>query len=132
MRVAIVIDSLARGGAERQAIHATRELKRSGCDVELIYYHHVTHGYDFLRPDEARVTYLPKNGRYLRFVASLRDRLKEGRFDVVHGFQGSPTLYACAAARLAAVPAVLGGIRAEYDERGLVRLGHRFMNWCAL
>jgi glycosyltransferase involved in cell wall biosynthesis len=127
MRVAIVSDSLARGGAERQAIHAARELGRLGCDAELIYYHRVAHAYDEL-PDEARTTFLPKNGRSLRFLRSLRQHVRSRRFDVVHGFQGSPTLYACAAARLAGVPVVLGGVRAEYDETGLVRLGHRFVN----
>ena len=64
MRVAIVIDSLARGGAERQAIHAARELGRSGCDVELIHYHRVARTYDELSFGAATWTYLPKDGRY--------------------------------------------------------------------
>ena len=99
MRVAIVIDSLARGGAERQAIQSARELGRSGCDVELIYYHQTAPAYDELSSGGARTTYLPKNGQYLRFFHTLYDHLKRGRVDVVHAFLGSPTLYACTAAR---------------------------------
>jgi glycosyltransferase involved in cell wall biosynthesis len=128
MRVAIVIDSLARGGAERQAIQSARELGRSGCDVELIYYHQAAHAYDELSSAGARTTYLPKNGQYVRFFHTLYDHLKRGRVDVVHAFLGSPTLYACTAARWAGVPVVLGGIRGKYDGTGLVRLGHRCVN----
>jgi glycosyltransferase involved in cell wall biosynthesis len=129
MRVAIVIDSLARGGAERQAIHAARELGRSGCDVELIHYRHVARTYDELSFGAATSTYLPKDGRYSGFVRVLYRHFRQRRVDVVHAFLGTPTLYACTAARCAGVPVVLGGIRGLYDSSGLVQLGHRCLNW---
>jgi len=128
MKIAIVLDSLIRGGAERQAMFAARELTRQGRDVELIYYHRVERGYDTSTMEGARVAYLPKDGAYLRFLLRLRDYFRKNRFDVVHGFKSSPSLYAGLAAWSTKVPVVLCGIRCEYDGEGLIRLGHRFID----
>ncbi|HKQ46998.1 MAG TPA: glycosyltransferase [Phycisphaerae bacterium] len=128
MKIAIVLDSLARGGAERQAMFAARELTRHGRDVELIYYHRIEDGYDPAIMEDTRVTYLPKDGAYWGHLLRLKNHLKRGRFDIVHGFKSSPTLYAAPAGRWAGAAVVLGGIRCEYDDTGLVRLGHRVAN----
>jgi glycosyltransferase involved in cell wall biosynthesis len=128
MKIAIVLDSRARGGAERQGLFAARELTRQGRDVELIYYHQVPHPFDPAGMENTPIVYLPKEGTYLRFLIRLRNYFREKQFDVVHGFKSSPTLYAALAGRSAGVPVILGGIRCEYDDRGWIRRGHRFVN----
>lgn len=128
MKIAIVLDSLARGGAERQGMFAARELTRQGRDVELIYYHRVADGFDLSVMEETRMTYIPKEGTYLRLLLRVRDYFQKNRFDVVHAFKSSPSLYAGLAGWSAGVPVVLGGIRCEYDDVGMVRLGHRCVN----
>lgn len=128
MRVAIVVDGLLRGGAERQALYTARGLARHGCDVELVHYYRTDDDYDVGLAGDARVTYLPKGGQYLRFLARLARHLRAGRFDVVHSFKGSTCLYGGLAARAAGVPAIFGGYRQEYDDRGAMKLGHRVLS----
>jgi glycosyltransferase involved in cell wall biosynthesis len=127
VKVAIVIDSVFRGGAERQALYTARGLAGLGCDVELIYYARCEWEYDLGLAGEARVTYLPKEGRPLRFLRRLRRHLERGAFSVVHSYKNTPCLYGGIAAWRAGVPVILGGLRVEYDDRGLVRLGHRLV-----
>lgn len=119
MRIAIVIDSLMRGGAERQALNAVLELTRAGRDAELIYYRDTTPKYAHAAYEQARVTRLPKNGQPVRFIWRLGRYLKHRRFDIVHAFKNTPTAYAYVAARLAGIHVVLGGFRVEYDARGI-------------
>jgi len=127
VKVAIVIDSVFRGGAERQALYTARGLAGLGCDVELIYYARCAWEYDLSLAGDARVTYLPKEGRPLRFLRRLRRHLERGAFSVVHSYKNTPCLYGGLAAWRAGVPVILGGLRVEYDDRGLVRLGHRLI-----
>jgi glycosyltransferase involved in cell wall biosynthesis len=130
LRIAIVIDSIIRGGSERQALTAARALAQRGCDVELIYYHaRAESHYDLSLAGGARVIYLEKGGRPLRFLLRLRDRLARGGFHVVHSFKSSPCIYGGLAAWLAGVPVILGGLRGgEYVDRGPMRLGHRVLS----
>ena len=128
MRVLIVLDSLKRAGAERQALYAVGEMTRQGRDVELIYYNLATREYDVSLAAPASVTRLPKNGEKLRFLWKLTRYLRAGRYDVVHAFMGATSIYVGLAGWLAGTPVRLGGERAEYSATGLVRLAHRIVN----
>ena len=128
MRIAIVIDYFLRGGAERQALYAARELVRRGCDVEIIYYYETADGYDHTLGKGALFTYVPKNGTYVRFLLRLWRHLRRGHFDVVHAFKNAPCIYGCTAAVLAGTPVVFGGYREQYRHHGIVIIGHRFIN----
>src|SRR5262245_57813613 len=128
MKAAIVLDSLARGGAERQGIFAARELARQGIDVELIYYYDVPGGYELSEMGVTNSCFLAKRGTYFRHLLRLMRHFRKRGFDVVHAFKSGPTLYTAAAGRWADIPVVLGGIRCEYDERGIMRLGHQVAN----
>jgi glycosyltransferase involved in cell wall biosynthesis len=130
LKVAILIDALNQGGAERQVLNTTWALARKGCHVELIYYYEIdtaAPGYDHPAFREARVTCIPKQGRPFRFLWRLSRHLRRGRLDIVHSFKSVPTLYACLAGKMAGVPIVLGGCQGEYEDRGLARLGHRLV-----
>lgn len=131
LKVAILIDALNRGGAERQVLNTTWALAREGCAVELIHYYDLDSsgpGYDHPAFREARVTCIPKRRRPLDFVWRLGKHLHRGRFDVVHAFKSIPTLYACLAGKMAGVPVILGGCQGEYEDRGLARVGHHLAN----
>ncbi|MCP4590280.1 MAG: glycosyltransferase [bacterium] len=126
MRIAIVLDSVTRAGAERQALYTVRELARRGHDVELIYYRRTQYEYDVSDLGGAKVTFLSRHGSYPRFLLRMYRHLKRGGFDVVHGFKATPSIYGGLAAWLAGVPVVLGGYRSGgYQGRGVVRLLHR-------
>lgn len=127
MRIAIVVDSLARGGAERQALNATWQLSKRGCEVELIYYHEADDPHDHPAVVGGKVAFLPKGGSRCRFLWRLRNHLRRGRFDVVHAFKSTESIYAAFAGKLAGVPVILGGHRGMYRDRGLVRLAHRLV-----
>lgn len=130
MKVAILIDALNQGGAERQVLNTTWALARRGCDVELIYYYPrdaSDPAYEHAALREARVTCIPKAGRRLRFSQRLAAYLRRGRFDVVHAFKSVTTLYAFLAGRLAGARVILGGCQGEYEDRGWVRLGHHLV-----
>jgi len=128
MKIAIVIDALAAGGAERQAVTTAIELTRRGEHVELITYHpdndflqeirahgvkHVTISKEWL-PRISRIVYLT---RYFRGA----------KFDVVHSFNSVPSTYGRLAARLAGVPAIFGGARIEKRDGFLIRVVNRVL-----
>jgi glycosyltransferase involved in cell wall biosynthesis len=130
LKVAILIDALNQGGAERQVLNTTWALAKKGCQVELIHYYETDTaraGYDHPAFREARVTCIPKRGRPFLFLWRLSRHLRRGRIDIVHSFKSVPTLYACLAGRMAGVPVILGGCQGEYEDRGLARLGHRLV-----
>jgi glycosyltransferase involved in cell wall biosynthesis len=130
MRIAIVVESLHRSGGQRQAIYATSELLRNGCDAELIYYHPTDYQYDVSILPQTNVLHLAKNKTYLRFLLKLCQYFKQRHFDVVHGWMGGSGIYASLAGRLAGVPVVFAGSRSEYDGCGyaLMRFAHRVIN----
>lgn len=126
MKVALVIDSLSKGGAERQALLSARLLAERGCDVELIRYHLAEDEYDPSACAPARAVLMEKRGRPLRFFWGLLRHLRRGRFDVVHAFKETPCIYGCLAGALARVPVRLAGYRAQVKLPGVTR---RLLRW---
>lgn len=128
MNIALVIDSLARGGAERQALNTTWELSRRGYDVELIYYYDVEPAYDHPALHHAKVTCLPKKWGSIGLIWRLRGCLRRGGFDVVQAFKGGACVNGCLAAWLAGTPVVLASYRNAYCDHGTMRLAHRVVD----
>jgi len=128
MKIALVIDSFSRGGAERQVLYLAEELSGLGCDVEVIYYYEEASGYD--RPADARMrlTLLSRRGGSLPLLWRMWRHLRRGRFDVVHAFKDQACIYGCLGGLLAGVPVVLAGYRCHYRGRGLTRLAHGVLN----
>ena len=121
MKVALVIDSLAKGGAERQALLSARMLGARGCDVELIRYHRASDEYDATSCGPARAVLIEKQNQPVRFFVRLVQHLRAGKFDVVHAFKETPCMYGCLAAAIAGVPVRLAGYRAQVAAPGLTR-----------
>ena len=121
MKIAIVIDSLAKGGAERQALLSARMLAARGCDVELIRYYHSADDYETASCAPARVVLIEKRNRPVRFFFRLVRHLRSGRFDVVHTFKEIPCVYGCLAGALAGVPVRLAGYRGQVAIPGMMR-----------
>src|SRR5262245_38522247 len=104
MRIAVVVDSLHRGGSERQACCTARGLAMAGHDVELFYYYKTRNEYESSSVAPAKLTLLTKNRIPPMFLLKLARRFRTGRFQVVHAFKDNPSIYACIAAWLARVP----------------------------
>jgi glycosyltransferase involved in cell wall biosynthesis len=128
MKIAIVIDSLGKGGAERQAFYMARELAARGCEVHLVHYYKSPYEFDDLDRTGAKLTLMLKEGRPWRFLWRLRGYLKRHRFDVVHAMKEQPCIYGCLAARLAGVPVIIAGYRGQFLSRGLSRVGIGLVN----
>ena len=120
-RIALLIDSLARGGAERQCLLAARQLAARGLQVDLIYYHEVEDRYDASLAGDARLDFLEKRRQYGRFILRLANRLRRGRYDVLHAFKGSAAIYTAFAGSLARIPVIVGAYRVEFRGTGVYR-----------
>jgi glycosyltransferase involved in cell wall biosynthesis len=123
VKIAILIDGIARGGAERQALNAVESLARLGHDATLFHYNDPA-AYEPIAAHPAiaqgRVRHLERRGS-ISFVWRLARLLRRERFDVVHGFKSLPSIYTGLAGRLARVPVVVGGSRSgEYEWSGLM------------
>ena len=127
MRVAILIDGLNRGGAERQVLLAGEALARRGCIVDVLHYHPRTGVvYDPPAcPEGMRIVLLRRGRTALGLVRSLARHLRSHPVQIVHAFKSRPTFYAALGGRLAKVPVVLGGCRSRYEEPAPVRWAHR-------
>lgn len=127
MKVVILVDSLIRGGAERQALLTLRELVRRGIDARLIFYYESQSGYDWPPELNARVILVRKDRSSLRFIWLLARYLRRERIDVVHGFKDSPGIYASLCGWLAGVPVRIIGHRTQSLPGGVLRIAFRFM-----
>jgi hypothetical protein len=102
MNIAIVIDSLITGGAERQAVMTAAELGRYGHKVHLISYRPGNDFLDFVRESGIHWVYIRSDGLFHAWrMRDLVRHFRGQRFDVVHGFGGYATICSSIAARLA-------------------------------
>jgi len=112
MRIAIIIDGLAVGGAEKQAAVAAAELTWRGEDVELISYGRQNEYEDFLRERGVRVSLITNKGPFrLGRIRALASHLRRRRVDVVHAFKKTSSIWGRAAAKVAGVSCIFGGYR---------------------
>ena len=90
MRVALVIENLNSGGAQRQLCMLAILFKRKGFDVQLFVYH----PHDFFRPllDVAGVTVkFVTNRTYMSRVFAMRREIRGFRPDVAIAFLSVPS-----------------------------------------
>lgn len=123
MNIAILVDTLAVGGAERQAILCVSELRNRGHRADLVYYHPQVEYSEMLEQLRLAPIYVAGDGfgQRCRRMSSL---LKAGRYDVVHGFKMAGEVYAAIAGVRARVPRRFGCFRNIYNLGPKYRLLH--------
>jgi len=121
MRIAILTDSLARGGAERQALVTVRELARRGHSVDLVHYYDAPDSYDPTGCLPGRAVRLSKSGGPIGLLYRLTSYFRRGRIDVMHAFKEWPIVYGCLAARAAGVPVRFASYRCQIAWPGITR-----------
>ena len=125
MRIAIIIDGLGGGGAEKQVLLAAAEIMRLGAEVDVITYHPGNRHEEFVRQRGISVWEVGGVGplRIARILGIARI-LRKGEFDVVHAFKGCSSFYGRLAGKLAGVRCIFGGYRCLDAPSRLQRLIH--------
>ena len=121
--------SLATGGAEGQAVLSACELARRGQDVGIVTYYPGNDYADVIDSAGVKLVQVTQTGPLnLGRVRALVRHFRLVRPDVVHAFSATVSLYALLAGRLARVPAVFGGFRAQLPASRSVRWVNRFLS----
>ncbi len=94
MKIALVIDGLARGGAERQVIMAAAGLRQLGETVDVITYCDRVDYEELVIAKNIKLVRIQTRWGWIGRVAVLAKLLRSGKYDVVHGFKTSASLYA--------------------------------------
>lgn len=130
MKIALVIDALKTGGAERQIILSATELTKLGHDVSVIVYHPSETCNDYIdeNNDVVLVNIHKKGLTRLGRVRALHRHFSQSRYDVIHAFGGGPTINVSFVARWAGAKPVFGGFRNEYRSNWKMRIAHHLAN----
>ena len=129
MKIAIIIDSLARGGAEKQSVMSAIALRKLGHEAELISCNEVNHYQDLIEKNEILLHIVNETCPFkVGHIKSLEKLLSSKKYDVVHCFKSGTSSYGRVAAKLAGVPKIFGGVRDAMRERFLLRVIHRLIN----
>jgi L-malate glycosyltransferase len=132
VNVAIIVDGLIAGGAERQAILTAAEVARRGHAVHVVACHPGNDYAAFCESVGVEVVHInPRGPLRLGRLLALTGHLGRRRVDVAHAFKGSPSTYGRLAARLAGVPCVFGGYRAMMSPAWPFRWVNRVLTWGA-
>jgi glycosyltransferase involved in cell wall biosynthesis len=113
LRLAFLVRSMERGGAERQLMVLARGLRGRGHDVSVIVFYGGGPLEGELRAGGVRVRTVGKRGRWdlVSFLARLRRVLREERPDVLHAYMPTPNVIA------AAVRLMMPGMRLVWGQR---------------
>jgi glycosyltransferase involved in cell wall biosynthesis len=123
MNIAILIDTIGAGGAERQAIMCVSELRKLGHSADLIYYHPKVEYVEVLEDLKLNPIYVQADSLFQR-ISKLRVLFKERNYHVVHGFKMAAEFYAAAAGIWAGIPNRFGSFRVLYTLGKKDRLYH--------
>ena len=129
MKIAIITDSLARGGAEKQSVLSAIALRKLGQHVDLISCNDVNHFNDLIEKNKIPLHIISDNCPFkIGHITALTKFLRGKEYDVVHCFKSGTSSYGRVAAKLAQVPKIFGGVRDAMHERFLLRVIHRLIN----
>lgn len=129
MKIAIIIDSLAGGGSEKQAVTAAAELARGGQDVVLITYNERNDLEAFIKQKGFRHVNIHDRGplrigRVLKMAWYLRCE----KVDVVHCFKSNSSVFGGLAAILARTPTIFGGYRQMMSDATILCLFNKWIS----
>jgi glycosyltransferase involved in cell wall biosynthesis len=119
LKVLIVTNSLASGGEEHQVMRLIPEMIKLGIQAEHLYYsapHTLAEKYNACC---IKSTWIDKNGqsKFLYFK-KLTNHIKLNKYDIVHAFGGTATIYARIAAVFAGTRLILAGSRNRTGPQG--------------
>jgi L-malate glycosyltransferase len=114
VNIAIMLDTLGLGGAERQAIVCVAELRKLGHFVDLIYYHPICEYRDLLERVNIEPIYV-ESSTFGQRCCHLRTLFRSRNYHVVHGFKMAAEAYAAVAGTWARVPYRFGSFRNIYN-----------------
>jgi len=123
MNIAIIIDSLGSGGAERQAILCVSELRKLGHSADLIYYHPTVEYAEVLEDLKLKPIYVQADPFFQR-CSKLHSLFKERNYDVVHGFKMAAEFYTAVAGKWAGISNRFGSFRVLYNLGYKYRIYH--------
>jgi glycosyltransferase involved in cell wall biosynthesis len=94
LRLLFVIDFLGTGGAQRQMVTLALAMRRRGHSVDFFCYHESKFYLEALRDADINLYCHPKSWRFSpRPLWDLRQRMKQGDYDLVLSFLPVPNLY---------------------------------------
>lgn len=127
LRIAFVIPSLIRGGAERQICELIRRIDRGVFEPTLVLFEDVPDGYshDTLNCDICILNapcgdnrkWMKRSARNVSTLARLYRCFRKLRPDVVHATLPAAAILGCTAARLAGVPVTIAARRSLFFYR---------------
>ena len=127
MNIGILVDSLAIGGAERQAILCVSELRKLGHAADLVYYRPRMEFARMLEQTGVQPIYVFAPSFYQR-CRRLRALFRERKYQVVHGFKMAAEVYAAVAGAWARVPRRFGSCRTVYAPEFDLCVLHHFLD----
>lgn len=118
-RVLLLTDEMEVGGTQRQIVHIAKGLDRRRFEPSVLFFRNRSFFADELEAAGVPVIQVDKRGRLdVRFLRELVNRLRDGRYDVMHCFAFSGELWGAAARRLlptARRPVLLSSVRGTYE-----------------
>ena len=131
MNIAIMIGTLAIGGAERQAIVCVTELRKLGHFADLIYYHPECEYRELLQRMKIEPIYVEAD-TFAQRCYRLHTLFQNRKYDVVHGFSLAAEVYTAVAGTWARVTYRFGSFRSIYNLSFRYRVLHyvvdKFLN----
>jgi len=92
MKIALLIDTLGSGGAQRQIVNLACGLTAKGIDCNLIYYHDNNHYKDILEKYKVRTTLIQKRSRFdVLFFFKLRNLILQGNYSLLYAYLFTPS-----------------------------------------
>jgi len=129
MKIALIIDALKTGGAERQVLLSAAELNKLGHEAIVIIYHPYVEFNDYIRSNGIKLVQINAKGRLrIKRIRAMTEYLRQGKFDVAHAFGGNATITGSIAAKCAGTKPFFGGFRVEYRCNRSIRLAHKMVD----
>lgn len=117
LRIAIIIDSLAAGGAERQATIIAKALSDKGHAIDIISFApHNDYQLFLANCPVKRICISNRSMFKIQKIISLKKHLLISNYDIVHAFKGAPNVISGIAGRLARCPVIFFGYRSQLPE----------------
>jgi len=137
-KVVLFIDSLVRGGAQRQLVELARNLDRNLFDPIVLVYHDIPQLRSDLEERDIPVVLIPKSTKAdFRFLMKLVSFFRTEKPDIIHSYLKTPNMWARIAGRLAGVRRIITSERNIDIQHSVIRMSiekilHYFSNYIAV